>query len=151
RGLEAELEDVETPPFESPVNTRGDGIDIDALRMLDESIHKFTSYIPIRHPSIACPISFGRDGGLVIGAETDVLACFTSTPSEAGERALIADYGDPDEINLESPYEVGAGDAVATIVALFNAVHPRLFIKPHMAGRQLADRLLGELASTVFV
>jgi hypothetical protein len=150
RGLEEELEKIERPPFPSPLNTRGDAIDIEALRVLDESVHKFTSYIPIRHPSFACPISFGASGGLIIGAEHDVLACFTSTPSEAGENILVDDYGDAAEVRSELEV-VGAGDAVATIMTLFNVLDPRLFVLPHLEGRELKDRSLSELAGTIFV
>src|SRR5207302_159836 len=55
------------------------------------------------------------------------------------------------EVNWDFDYEVGAGDAVATIVTLFNAVHPRLFLNRHMEGREPKDRALGELTSTIFV
>jgi len=151
RGEERELGEIERPPFPSPLTTSGDAIDEDALRLLDESVHKLISYIPIRHPSIACPVSFGAEGGLVIGADHDMLACFTSTPSDGGEKALINEYGESSEVDWDVDFEVGAGDAVATIVALFNAVHPCLFIERHMEGRESRDRLLGELTSTVFV
>ena len=41
-----------------------------------------------------------------------MLACFTSTPSEAGEKALINEHGDSAEVDWEFDHDVGAGDSV---------------------------------------
>jgi hypothetical protein len=149
--LEQELAQITRPPFPSPLNTSGDQIDDEALTELNHSLGLFMTYVPLRHPSLTCPITFGASGGLIIGAGQETLACFTSTPSAAGESNLLEQFGDPGHIVTDRKYEAGAGDAAASIVAFFNTVDPRLFVRRPMEGREKEDRLLAELATAIFV
>ena len=151
RGLEQELAQVARPPFPSPLNTSGEEIDAEALAELNNSLGLFMTYVPLRHPSLTCPITFGANGGLIIGAGQETLACFTSTPSSAGEKHLLEQFGDPGSIVTDRKFEAGAGDAAASIVAFFNTVDPRLFVRRPMEGREKEDRLLSELATAIFV
>ena len=153
RGLEEELNRTARPPFESPINSSGSEIDMDALRQLDESLDILRKYNPphrcIGRPSFTCPITFGPDGGLVISASHQDIACFTSTPEK--EDVLLNEFGDPAKLAWDRIYEVGAGDSVATIIALFNAIDPLIFIEKHMRGREPQDRQLTQLAGAIFV
>ena len=151
RGLEQELAQVSRPPFPSPLNTSGDEIDGEALAELNHSLGLFMTYVPLRHPSLTCPITFGAHGGLIIGAGQETIACFASTPSPEGERQLLEQFGHPERIVTDRKYEAGAGDAAASIVAFFNTVDPRLFVRRPMEGREKEDRLLSELATAIFV
>lgn len=151
RVYEEELSEIERLPFPSPLAASNERIDPEALRELDKSLEMFTRYIPVRHKSFTCPISFGPDGGLIIGSGSDTLVCFTSTPSMEGEELLLAEFGDPRTVVRDRKYEVGAGDAVATVVTLFNALSPRDLLVGHMQGREPEDHDLVELASTIFV
>lgn len=155
RGLEEELDKVERPPFNSPLTTSGEEIDHEALRELDRSVDMLATYIPFHRNrdrmSFACPISFGADGGLLVGVGRETMVCFTSTPLVEKEDALLDEFGDATRMSLDRRYEVGAGDSVATIITLFNAIDPIVFIAGHLSGRENDDSLLGELASTIFV
>ena len=79
------------------------------------------------------------------------IACFTSIPSEDGEKRLVMDFGDAETRQEEGRYEMGAGDAVAATIALFNIVAPTLFIKRFCVGQEQTHARLMELASTIFV
>jgi hypothetical protein len=151
RGLEEELENIERPPFPSPLTTSGEAIDPAGLKDLDRSIDLFTRYIPLCRPGFTCPISFGEQAGLIVGAGHETHACFTSTPSPQGERAIIEAFGDPARVLWDRTYEVGAGDAVATVITLFNAFRPQTFLAAQMKEREKENWQLSELAATVFV
>jgi hypothetical protein len=151
RGLEEELGETESLPFESPLSTSEDAIDMDALESLDRSVDLFLRYVPVGgHPSITCPITFGPDGGMVIGRGHEHFACFTSTLTREGERILFEEFAVPERM-VADLHEVGAGDSAATVIALFNAIHPKLFLSGHMEGREAEHHRLVELASTIFV
>jgi hypothetical protein len=147
-----ELEHTETPRFPSPLTIKEDGIDPDSLKTLDSSIDLLSRYNPFfRHAeglSFACPISFDRDGGLIIGMNKEAVACFTSVLGEKGEQHLFDEYSFS---KSEQIHETGAGDSVAAIVALFNTVSPEVLIAPHLEGREKTHKELCHLASTVFV
>src|SRR5437867_10499301 len=51
RGLEEELDNIERPPFPSPLSTSGNQIDPAALLELDRSIDLLTRYIPFCRPA----------------------------------------------------------------------------------------------------
>jgi len=153
RGTDEELDKISRPPFHSPLSSSGQEIDMGALRQLDESLYIFRSFNPPhRTPgqqTFVCPISFGAQGGLVISTGRPEFACFTSTPEL--ESPILTEFGIPEESNTQHIHEVGAGDSVAAITTLFNAIEPRIFIAPHLEGREPQDRQLTELASTIFV
>jgi hypothetical protein len=155
RGLEEELGKIDRPPFPPPLASSGDAIDADALCQLDQSVEMLSRYIFLyKNPgrvSFTCPITFGPHGGMLIGTDHENIACFTSTPSPEGEDSLLREFADIEPGNRDRKHEVGAGDSVAAIVALFNAVDPSLFLVQHMQGREESDRQLRQLASTVFV
>ncbi|MBS1791654.1 MAG: hypothetical protein JST85_28350 [Acidobacteria bacterium] len=149
-----ELNKIRRPPFTSPLATNGREIDLDGLRQLDRSLDILKTYIPshrtLNRQSFVCPISFGAQGGLVIGSGSQgEIACFTSTPAKTDR--LFEEFCDPDSIDRSRIYEMGAGDAVATIITLFNEIEPRIFIEPFFEGREGENRILIELASTIFV
>jgi len=154
RGLEEELGKIDRPPFPPPLTPSGDAIDQDGLRELDHSVEMLLRYIfPHKNhgrPSFTCPISFGPYGGMLIGVDHESFACFSSTPSSDGERALINEFG-KQEVDWARKYEVGAGDAVAAVITLFNAIDPGLLIVAHMRDREHTDRQLRQLACTIFV
>ncbi len=151
RGLEVELEKIERPAFPPPLTTSGDEIDWEALQQLDESIDRFVSYIPLRNHSYTCPITFGADGGLLIGSGQNQIACFVSTPSLEGEKRLVEEFGNSDQIDWGRVHEVGAGDAAAVPIAFFNTIDPRVIIKPYLEGREPRNAELSDFASTLFV
>lgn len=152
RARGTELTQTETPHFPPPLTIKGNTIDAEMLEILDSSIDKLSRYNPFfRHAegiSFASPISFGREGGLIIGMNQEAIACFTSIPSEEGERHLFDEYQFPMSDHVQ---ETGAGDSVAAVVALFNTVSPEVIIAPYLEGREKTHRQLRHLASTVFV
>jgi len=83
------------------------------------------------------------------GAGQREIACFTSTPEKSD--LLFQEFGQMTLINRERIYEMGAGDAVAAIIILFNEIEPRIFIEPYLEGREPENRQLIELASIIFV
>ena len=155
RKYSQELDAIQRPPFPSPLKPRGDEVDESSLEELDRSLDMFRTFIPLyRHyerMAICSPITFGPEGGLVVGTGTEEIACFTSTPAPENEKHLLESFGDSSKIEWDRKYEVGAGDAAATIISIFDAIDPILFIGPFLEGRESEDRLLLELASTVYV
>ncbi len=155
RKLDEELAKIQPPPFPSPFKPNGAEVDREALLQLDRSTEMLRAYIPLkRHVhrlGIASPITFGKEGGLVVGTGQEEVACFASTPHPGREMSLLAEFGDAAAVDRDRTHELGAGDASATIVMFFATVDPLIFIKPHLAGREGEDRRLLELASTVFV
>jgi hypothetical protein len=152
RARGTELDQTETPRFPSPLTIKEDALDAEALKELDSSIDVFSRYNPffrqVEGSSFACPISFGPDGGLVIGMNNQAVACFSSILGEDGERCLFGQYSFS---RSEQIHETGAGDSVAAIVALFNTISPEALILPHLEGREKYHKELCHLASTVFV
>lgn len=158
RGNEKELRHVQRLPLPSPLSSGGRDIDMEALRELDGSLSELSAYNgPFRWPdraAYAYPITFGKDGGLIVGTGTGryaPLACFTSTPAPEKERELIDAFGDPARITMDGIFEMGAGDASASVVTLFNALDPAEFIAPHLEGRERENHELQSVAGTVFV
>lgn len=153
RGQDLELDEILRPPFESPFTTAGDEIDLEFLRQLDESLNTLTIYNPLhrnlRRQAFTCPITFGADGGLVVGTGQLNFACYTTTPYK--ENVILQKYGHEKEIEWNKIFEAGAGDSVATIIALFNTITPHIFLEPHLKGRESKDQVLKDLAATIFV
>lgn len=152
RARGTELDKTETPKFPSPLTINEGIIHPSALETLDSSIDLFSRHNPFFQQaegfSFACPISFGSDGGLIIGMNREPIACFTSILSEDGEQSLFDQYSFPRSKQIQ---ETGAGDSVAAVVALFNTVSPGVLIAPHLKGSEKNHRDLQHLASTVFV
>ncbi len=152
RARGTELDQTQTPRFPSPLNIQEDGIDPNALGVLDSSIDLFSRHNPFFQQaegfSFACPISFGAEGGLIVGMNKEPIACFTSILSEKGEQYLFNQYLFP---RSEQIQETGAGDSVAAIVALFNTISPEVLIIPYLEGKEKNHKGLRHLASTVFV
>ncbi|MEK7217955.1 MAG: hypothetical protein AAB728_00650, partial [Patescibacteria group bacterium] len=126
----------ERPPFPPPFKPNGYEVDLEALRNLDESLDVFRTYLPfyrqMKRGSFAAPISFGPQGGLVVGVGHDDLACFTTIPTPEGERRILEDYCDQSNVVVGREFEMGAGDAVASMVTLLQTVDPLVYIKPLM-------------------
>ncbi len=152
RARGTELDKTETPKFPSPLTTDTGIIDPGALEILDNSIDLFSRHNPFFQQaegfSFACPISFGSDGGLIIGMNKEPIACFTSILSDNGEQSLFDQYTFPKSEQIQ---ETGAGDSVAAIVALFNTVSPEMILVPYLRGNEKKNRDLQHLASTIFV
>jgi hypothetical protein len=98
--------------------------------------------------SFACPITFGPEGGLIIGMNKEPIACFTSILSEEGEQRLFDEYSFP---RSEQIQETGAGDSVAAVVALFNTVSPSVLIDQYLEGKEKIYKGFRQLACTLFV
>jgi hypothetical protein len=149
----SELNETEAPPFPSPLDIALNGIDEPALESLNESLRLFARYIlPHAHPSgrlsLPYPISFGRDGGLVVGVNGAMVACFTSILPELQERQFFSEYKLEYEEDL---HETGAGDAVATLIAVFNTVSPDVVVAPFLLGEEKNRIDFIQLAGTIFV
>ena len=147
------LSDSEAQPFPSPLALSGDGIDNSSLNRLNESLGLFGRYNhPHRDPggqlSLAYPISFGLDGGLIIGVNGRMIACFTSILSPSGEERLFEEYGFDREEGL---HESGAGDSVAALVALFNTISPEIVTDPYFRGAERDRKDFRHLTGTIFV
>ncbi|MGD0014521.1 MAG: hypothetical protein ABSD56_08870 [Bryobacteraceae bacterium] len=148
-----ELNDTQAPPFHSPLTLAGDGIDQPALDSLNNSLTLFGRY---NHPhrdlsgrlALAYPISFGRDGGLTVGVDGGMVACFTSILPPREEQQFFNEYGFECE---EILHETGAGDGVATLIAVFNTVSPEALVAPHLLGAEQDRREFKQLAGTIFV
>jgi hypothetical protein len=152
RARGTELNQTETPRFPSPLTINEDRIDPDCLSTLDNSIDMFARHNPFFQReeglSFACPISFGDEGGLIIGLNKGTIACFSSIPSPNGEQRLFEEYSFP---KTEGIQETGAGDSVAAISALFNTVNPEMIIEPFLQGKEREHSELKHLAATIFV
>ncbi len=155
RLTQKELGDTEGLPFTSPVNSTGDGIDGAHLAALDNALYQFKKANPVyEHPeslSFDYPITFDADGGLIIGAGKSHFAVFTTILSEVGERSLLDEFADPATTMRDRKNEVGAGDVVASCVALWNTVDPSEIVKSKMRGDQSRFAELVELSGTIFV
>lgn len=152
RARGTELDQTETPRFPSPFTIKEDAIDPASLGILDSSVDMFSRHNPFFQKaegfSFACPISFGPEGGLVIGMNKHPIACFTSILSEEGEQRLFDEYS---FAGSEQIHETGAGDSVAAVVALFNTVSPDVLIDQYLEGKERDNRYLRQLANTLFV
>lgn len=152
RGRGTELDQTEAPPFPSPLTPKEDRIDPDKLTTLDNSIDMFSRHNPFfQHAeglSFACPISFGEEGGLIIGMNREPIACFSTILSKEGEQLLFEEYSFPISAEIQ---ETGAGDAVATVVALFNTVSPEVLIESYLEGKEKDHSDLRQIASILFV
>lgn len=150
-----ELDKIERPSFPTPLKPNGIDIDIDSVKQLDESLRIFRSYIPfVRHTdriAFASPITFGADGGILVGTGEEDIVCFTTVPHPEKEERLLEEFGDSSQIDMDRRYEVGAGDAAATIFTLFESIDPLIFIEPFAEDREKTDQLLLDLASTIYV
>lgn len=155
RKLDMELGKIQRPPFPSPFMPNGKDVDRDALVQLDRSTEMLRAYIPLKRHihrlGVTSPITFGKEGGLVVGTGHDEVACFTSTPHPDREMSLLTEFGDEALVERNRRYEVGAGDGAATFFLFFAAVDPLIFIQPHLQGREGENRPLLEIASTVLV
>jgi hypothetical protein len=155
RKFSQELDTIQRPPFPSPLTSKGDEIDMECLKELDRSVDMFRTFIPLHRRydrmGISCPVTYGAEGGLLVGSGLEEIACFTSTPTPEREKDLLNAFGDPKKIEWDKTYEVGAGDAAATVISLFEAIDPLIFIGPYLSGRESEDRLLLELASIVYI
>ena len=149
-----ELNTIKPPPFPAPFNTQGNAIDPEALAALDGSLDLFSRYCPPYRPfegqGFVCPITFGHEGGVLVGSGAHSLACFTSVPAPEGEAELRNTYGDPAQM-VDRKCEVGAGDSVAAVIALFNTVDPSFIIRRYLEGLEKTEPQLIELASLLFV
>jgi hypothetical protein len=148
-----ELSDAQAPPFTSPLLLSGDGIDDEALEKLNDSLGVFGRYLhPHRNPTgrlaLAYPISFGMDGGLIVGVDGRMIACFTSILPVEEERQFLEEYGFEREPDL---HETGAGDSVATLVTLFNTISPEVVVAPYLQGGEKDRREFRQLAGTIFI
>ncbi|MFA6038891.1 MAG: hypothetical protein WCV62_05155 [Candidatus Peribacteraceae bacterium] len=153
--LRATDEEQERPPFPSPFKPNGYEVDTEALRQLDVSLDVFRTYLPfdrqIKRGSFAAPISFGPKGGLIVGVGHEDLACFTTIPNPDGETRILKDYCEPSDVVMGREFEMGAGDAVASMVTLFQAIDPQLYIKPFMEEGEGNNRQFINLVSTIFL
>lgn len=157
RGAEREAHEIKKLPFPSPIAANGHDVDQHALKDLDHALWLMRQYNP-PHPgfggiSFNYPITFGAEGGLVVGSgDHQHLVCFTSSVHSDREKTLLQNYGDSSETMWsDNPLDMGAGDASATIVALFNTINPAEFILPHMQGRESSRAELMQAATTIFV
>lgn len=150
RAHEQELKEVRNVPFYSPVSPDGERIDFEALCLLDQSIVLLEQYIPPTPGSFTCPITFGAEGGLIVGAGAESIACFSTVPNRLGEKRMLAQFLTKKQI-CPTKEEVGAGDAVATLVSIFNTISPRLFTAQFFKGQEEEKRFLCEIADAVFV
>jgi len=152
RARGTELDQTETPRFPSPLTINEDTIDPASLGILDSSIDMFSRYNPFYQRaegfSFACPISFGLEGGLIVCMNKGPIACFTSILSEEGEERLFSKYAFPKSEQIQ---ETGAGDAVAAVVTLFNAVDPDMLIDQYLEGKEKRYKEFRHLACTLFV
>ncbi len=155
RKLAEELSAIERPPFPSPFKPNGKDVDPDALAVLDRSTEMLATYIPLKRYvgrlGIASPITFGKEGGMVVGTGHEEVVCFTTTPHPDRELQLLEEFGDPTLVERTRLLEVGAGDSAATINMFFATVDPAIFLHPHLIGREREDRTLLDIATTMFV
>lgn len=158
KGAEKEMNEIKSV-FPSPLKPNGNEIDPENLSLLDDSLWKYSNF---NHPhsrsdgrtSFNYPITFDHEGGLVVGTlDRNSIGVFTST-IEVGsqqERLLMDEYGVATEMRMDEINTVGAGDAAATVVTLFNAVDPDEFFKMHYEGREKSNANLRHVAQTIFV
>jgi hypothetical protein len=131
-------------------------VDADRLHQLDQSLWRLATYNPpyrrYQRQTFNYPVTFGEEGGLVAGTTglEAPLVCFTSTPEEAKAMGLVESCA-PGSSGPGEKHEMGAGDAAATVVTLFNVVDPASLIAPCLLGREVQNRGFRELAATVFV
>ena len=155
RKYSAELEEIKRPKIPSPLTPDGEQINPESLAELDESINQIRSFVPLkRNPErigIACPITFGAKGGLIVGTGQEEIACFTTTPHPDKETRLLEEFGNDERIDMSKKHDVGAGDSAATMITLFESIDPQIFIEPHLEPRERDDKLLRDLASTIYV
>jgi hypothetical protein len=157
RGAEVEAHNIKDIPFPSPIASNGHDVDPQSLKDLDHALWLMRQYNP-PHPAFGgitfnYPITFGGEGGLVVGSgDHQHLACFTSCVHADHERELLEKHGDASQtVWAGKPLDMGAGDASATVIALFNTVSPSEFIIPHMAGKESSRTDLLQAANTIFV
>lgn len=157
-GKEKELHDVARVPFPTPLKPNGNEVDADSLRQLDGMLLDLaTKYNPLHHRSNGLvafnfPITFEEYGGLVAGTrDRRSVVAFTSTPDERAERELLERYGDPNEMDPDGAETMGAGDASASVVAIFNTIDPQEFIEPFLEGREKSNARFHQSAQTIFV
>ncbi|TSC58280.1 MAG: hypothetical protein Greene041619_711 [Candidatus Peregrinibacteria bacterium Greene0416_19] len=156
-GEEKEMYKVPRPPFPSPLRPNGNEIDQDQLRQLDKSLWMLSRHNHPHHRvdglvAFDYPITFEADGGLVVGTrDRDHIAAFTSTVDPDKEKTLIEEFGKPEEVDLGRLQTMGAGDAAASIVAIFNTIDPQSLIEPYLEGRLKTNAFFRHVAQTVFV
>jgi hypothetical protein len=156
-GAEEELHKIKRIPFPSPLQPNGAQIHAEHLRHLDELLLELTRYNPTHHRpnglvAFNYPITFEEHGGLVVGTrDRRSVVAYTSTPDERAEKNLLSEFGDRDQIHEGDIETMGAGDAAASIIALFNAVDPQEFIRPILEGRETGNHLLHQMTQTIFV
>jgi len=154
---DSELSDVEEPHFPSPFTTDGHNIDPENLFVLDTSLTKLTACnppykSPVNPVGFAYPITLGKRGGMLVGSGREHIVSFTTAPSQDKEKMLIDRYGGTDVLNTEEkPFEMGAGDAAAAFIAIFNEVDPIKYISPHMEGEEKDDIDIQEISRIAFV
>jgi hypothetical protein len=155
RGQGTDLDQTETPMFPSPFSLVESGVDRDALKVLDLTLDKFTRYnLMYRAPSgmsFVSPITFGAEGGMIVGIDSQSIGCFTSVPSEAGRNVIASRFCDLEEPIDNQYFEVGAGDSSAAVVALFNTVDAGSLIDAVASEKARRHRQLMALARTIFV
>jgi len=155
-GSEEELHTVKRTLFPSPLKTNGNEIDGDALRQLDELLVQYARYNPAHHRlsglvTFNFPITFEEQGGLVVGTRNNKsIVAFTTTPDSDMESNFLQEFGDQKE--MKSDIEtMGAGDAAASMVALFNSIDPQEFITPFLEGREQSNTVLHQFAQAIFL
>ena len=99
RGADIEMYKVKRPPFPSPLSTNGVDVNPDDLRELDDALWRLRQYnylrLGIGRTSFNYPITFGEEGGLVVGTgENNSIACFTSSVDPDKEAQLLEEFGD---------------------------------------------------------
>lgn len=156
-GAEEELHKVKRVSLPPPLKTNGNEIDLDSLRKLDELLSQFTRYNHQHHRpngcvAFNCPITFEEQGGLIVGTRNrHSIVAFTSTPDGDTEKRLLEQFGDHSEMNGDEIETMGAGDAAASMVAIFNTIDPQEFIAPFLEGRESTNTLLHQYAQSVFL
>jgi hypothetical protein len=155
-GSEEELHNVKRVAFPNPLKTNGNEVDIDSLTKLDDLLLQFSRYNQqhLRNSLVAFnyPITFEEHGGLLVGSRNrHSIVAYTSTPDDDASKRLLDQYGDPAEMNNGDIETMGAGDAAAAMVAIFNTIDPQEFIVPHLEGREITNSLLHQYAQTIFL
>lgn len=156
-GQEEEMHAVKRVPFPPPLKTNGNEINEQALKELDALLVQVTHYNHPHHRgnglvAFNYPITFEEHGGLVVGTRhRRSVVAFTSIPEDAAERRLMEEFGNSDEMHIGETETMGAGDAAASMVAIFNTIDPQEFIQLNLEGRETGNTLLHQFAQTIFL
>ena len=153
---DGDLKSAEMAQHYFPSPFQDGSVNAENLCRVDRSLCALRNYNPFVRMmdrfALSESISYASEGGLLIGARQTAsdIACFTTIPSEEAGEKMLDRYCDRSKL-VDTTFEVGAGDATASIVQLFKAVDPQLYLGKCLSSEELKNSCLVDLSSLVFV